>query len=102
MGTLNGKWNMTVKTYMGDIRSVVEFAVDGNCLTGIVTDAASGNKATVDNGKVDGDSFSYSITILTPVGELTNNLSGALNANDTLTGKSANPMGEFEFEATRA
>ena len=46
--------------------------------------------------------FSYTLTILTPVGELTNELAGSINADGTLLkGISKNPMGEFEFEAAR-
>ena len=102
MSKLNGKWNLTVKTYMGDMRSVADFTVNGTALTGLVTDAASGNTANVDNGMVDGDHFSYAITIVTPVGEMTNELAGSINAEGTiLTGKSKNAMGEFEFEAVR-
>ncbi len=102
MSKLNGKWNIVVKTYMGGMRSLADFTVDGAALKGTVTDAASGNVANVDNGKVDGDNFSYSLTILTPGGEMTNELAGSVSADGTLSGKSKNAMGEFDFEATRA
>ena len=41
------------------------------------------------------------MTIKTAVGEMTNHLTGTFDG-EKLTGKSANAMGEFEFDAVRA
>ena len=100
MSKLNGTWTITVHTFMGDMRSILNAAVEGDTLTGTVTDAANGATAPLVNGKVDGDKFSYQVTIKTAVGEMTNTLTGEL-VGDVLKGKSANGMGEFDFEATR-
>ena len=103
MSKLNGKWNLVVKTYMGDMRSTLELEAEGAALTGSSVDDGTGNSAAIENGVVDGDSYSYTLTVKTPVGELTNELSGSVNEDGTkLTGVSKNAMGEFEFEATRA
>lgn len=101
MNELNGKWNITVHTYMGDMRSQLEVTVEGDQLVGQCTDSSNGAVANVDNGRVEGSKFSYSITIKTPVGEMTNDLSGEL-VDGMLRGKSKNAMGEFDFDATRA
>ena len=100
MSKLNGTWNIVLHTFMGDMRSTLVATVEGDTLTGTVTDASNGACAPIENGKVDGDKFSYQVTIKTAVGEMTNTLTGEL-VGDTLKGKSANGMGEFDFEATR-
>ena len=100
MSKLNGTWNIVLHTFMGDMRSTLVATVEGDTLTGTVTDASNGASAPVVNGKVDGDKFSYQVTIKTAVGEMTNTLTGEL-VGDELKGKSANGMGEFDFEATR-
>ena len=98
---MEGKWNFTVHTYMGDMNSVYEFKVDGDVLTGTATDCGNGATAPVDNGKFDGKEFSFQITIKTPVGELTNDLKGVVDG-DKITGTSTNPMGSFEVTGVRA
>ena len=101
MSKLNGTWNIVLHTFMGDMRSTLAATVEGDVLTGTVTDASNGAVAPVVNGKVDGDKFSYEVTIKTAVGEMTNTLTGEL-VGDVLKGTSSNAMGSFEFEATRA
>lgn len=101
MSKLNGTWNIVMHTYMGDMRSTLVATVEGDVLTGTVTDGSNGAVAPVVNGKVDGNKFSYELTIKTAVGEMTNNLVGEL-VGDVLKGTSSNAMGTFEFEAVRA
>jgi len=102
MASLEGKWKLIVKTFMGDMRSLHELKVKGTKVTGIVIDIGTGNKGKVEDGKLDGDSFSYSVTVNTPVGEMTNHLTGSVNAEgNMISGKSKNAMGEFEFSASR-
>lgn len=98
---MNGKWNFTVHTYMGEMKSVYEFNVDGDVLTGTATDCGNGATASVDNGKFDGKDFSFQITIKTPVGELTNDLKGTVDG-DKITGTSTNGMGSFDLTGERA
>lgn len=97
---MDGKWLVTVHTYMGDMRSHYEFKADGNALTGTATDAANGATAPVVDGTFNGSEFSFKITIKTAVGEMTNELSGKLEG-DKLIGKSKNAMGEFDFDGVR-
>lgn len=100
MSELNGKWNIVVHTYMGDMRSILDVQVNGNTLVGTCTDASNGAVAALDDGRIEGNAFSYSITIKTAVGEMTNHLTGEL-VDGMLRGKSANAMGEFDFDGTR-
>ncbi len=98
---MDGKWNFTVHTYMGDMASVYDFKTDGEVLTGTATDSGNGATADVVNGKFDGTNFSFQITIKTPVGEMTNELQGTVDG-DKITGTSTNPMGSFEVTGVRA
>ena len=97
---MEGKWKLTIHTYMGDMGSVADYKVDGNVLTGTVEDSSNGAVAQVDNGKFENGEFSYSVTIKTAVGEMTNELQGKLEG-DKLVGKSKNAMGEFDFDGER-
>ena len=97
---MDGKWEFTVHTLMGDMRSHMEFKVDGDVLTGTGTDASNGACAEIQNGKFDGTNFSYTLTIKTAVGEMTNEINGVLDG-DNVTGKSKNPMGEFDLTGVR-
>ena len=97
---MDGKWEFTVHTLMGDMRSHMEFKVDGDVLTGTGTDASNGACAEIQNGKFDGTNFSYTLTVKTAVGEMTNEINGVLDG-DNVTGKSKNPMGEFDLTGVR-
>ena len=97
---MEGKWELTVHTYMGDMRSIMEYKVENGVLTGTGTDGSNGAVAPVDNGTFDGKNFSYTLTIKTAVGEMTNELHGTLEG-DRLIGKSKNAMGEFDIEGVR-
>lgn len=97
---MDGKWELTVHTFMGDMKSIMDYKVEGDVLTGTGTDGSNGETATVDNGKFDGKNFSYSITIKTNVGVMTNNLEGVLDG-DKISGKSSNGMGSFDFDGVR-
>ena len=97
---MDGKWEFTVHTFMGDMRSHMEFKVDGDVLTGTGIDASNGACAEIQNGKFDGTNFSYTLTIKTAVGEMTNEINGVLDG-DNVTGKSKNPMGEFDLTGVR-
>ncbi len=97
---MNGKWELTVHTFMGDMRSIMEYHVEGNVLAGTGEDASNGAVAQINNGKFENGEFSYDLTIKTAVGEMTNHLSGKVEG-DTITGKSANAMGEFDVTGKR-
>ena len=98
---MEGKWIFTVHTYMGDMSSNMEFEVNGDVLTGRGTDGSNGETAEIENGKFDGTNFSYTITIKTNVGVMTNELTGVVEG-DKVTGKSKNAMGEFDLTGVRA
>ena len=98
---MEGKWILTVHTFMGDMGSIYDIKVDGNVITGTATDASNGAQAPIENGTFDGTNFSWVMTIKTAVGEMTNTLTGKFE-NDKLVGQSSNPMGAFDFDGVRA
>ena len=97
---MDGKWEFTVHTFMGDMRSIMDFKVVDGVLTGTGTDGSNGACAEIQNGKFDGTNFSYSLTIKTAVGEMTNELTGVVEG-DKVTGKSSNAMGSFDVTGVR-
>ena len=97
---MEGKWELTVHTYMGDMVSFAEYVVEGDVLKGTVTDKSNGAKAEIVDGKFDGTNFSYELTIKTPIGEMKNELSGTVDG-DSISGKSKNGMGEFDLTGVR-
>lgn len=99
--SLSGAWKIVVHTYMGDQNSIHEYSVDGDALTGVITDGGNGNKAEVQDGKVDGNKFSFHFQIRIPIGNLEFEMIGELQPDDTIRGISKNAMGEFEFEGRR-
>ena len=102
MSRIDGKWNIVMHTYMGDMRSTLEARTEGDKLFGTAVDGANGATGEIANGKIEGDKFSYDLTIRAVVGELTNHIEGTIVDDDTLSGTSSNPMGSFPMEAKRA
>ena len=98
---MEGKWEVTIHTYIGDMRSVYDLTVKDGKLEGTATDSSNGATAPIENGTFDGSNFAWDVTIKTAVGEMTNHLDGKLE-DGKLVGKSANAMGEFEFDAVKA
>ena len=102
MSVITGKWNLVVQTNMGDQYSTQEYADDGEKLIGEITDGGNGNKASVQNGKVNGNKFSFTFRIQIPIGDLEFEMNGELKEDGTVYGISIYAMGEFEFEGKRA
>ena len=58
---LSGKWTGTIKTPDGnDLKIYYVFKVDGNKLTGTAT--GDGSPTPIDNGKINGNDFSFSVS----------------------------------------
>ncbi len=59
---ITGTWKGTAQTPVGTTERTFVFKVDGNKLTGETTSERFG-KSTIDDGKIDGDNISFTITI---------------------------------------
>ena len=97
--SVDGTWNVVVKSPMGDQPSTLTLKADGGTLTG--TASAQGNTNDIANGKVDGDTVSWSNSITTPF-PMTLEFSGKVDG-DSLSGSvKAGSFGSFPFAGTRA
>ena len=97
--SVDGTWNVVVKSPMGDQPSTLTLAADGATLTG--TASAQGNTNPIANGKVDGDTVSWSNSLTTPF-PMTLEFSGMVDG-DSLSGSvKAGSFGSFPFAGTRA
>ena len=96
--SVDGTWNLVVKSPMGDQPSTLTLKADGGTLTG--TASAQGNTNDIANGKVDGDNVSWSNSITTPF-PMTLEFSGTV-VGDTLNGSvKAGSFGSFPFTGAR-
>jgi hypothetical protein len=57
-----GKWKGKADTPAGPVERTFVFKVDGNKITGETSSDMFGN-STIENGKIDGDNLSFSITL---------------------------------------
>ena len=97
--SVSGVWNITINSPMGPQPSTLTLAAEGGDLTG--SQSAQGNTQAISNGKVDGDTVSWSNSITTPfpmVLEFTGKVEG-----DKISGSvKAGAFGSFPFSGGRA
>jgi hypothetical protein len=97
--SIDGKWNLVVKSPMGDQKSVVTFKEEGSTLTG--TAEAQGNSQPIKDGKIDGANISWNVSITTPF-PMTLEFSGTWSG-DSMSGKvKAGSFGSFDWSGVRA
>lgn len=97
--SVDGNWNITVNSPMGAQPSTLSLKADGATLTG--TQSAQGATADIANGKVDGDTVTWSNSITTPF-PMTLEFTGKVEG-DTLNGNvKAGAFGSFPFTGSRA
>jgi hypothetical protein len=91
---VDGAWNIIVNSPMGAQPSTLSLNSDGAALTG------TQNKQQIANGKIDGDTVTWSTSITTPV-PMTLDFVGKVNG-DTLNGDvKAGAFGSFPFTGSR-
>jgi hypothetical protein len=97
--SVDGNWTVTVNSPMGAQASTLTLKSEGGALTG--TQSAQGNTQPIANGKIDGDTVTWSNSITTPF-PMTLEFTGKL-AGDTLNGSvKAGSFGSFPFTGVRA
>jgi hypothetical protein len=95
----DGTWNLTIKSPMGAQTSSLTITADGGALTG--TQSAQGNTQPIANGKIDGDTVTWSNSVTTPF-PMTLDFTGKVDG-DTLNGSvKAGNFGSFPFTGERA
>ena len=96
---VDGNWNITMSTPMGDRKATLSLSSSGGTLTG--TQGAEGNSAEIFDGTVNGDDVTWKVSITNPM-PLTLDFSGKV-AGDSISGEMGiGPMGSFPFTGKRA
>lgn len=62
---IDGKWNISIKTPMGEQTGVLTLKQEGDALTGEMTGPAGATP--IENGKVEGDKLSWHAKVTSPM-----------------------------------
>lgn len=95
---VQGKWNITLKTPVGERQGVLELATAGTTLTGSMSDGE--HFAAISDGRVDGNRLSWSAKITKPM-RLSLKFSAVVE-QDSITGAARHLLGNASFTGTRA
>ena len=96
---VDGNWNNTHSTPMGERKTALSVTTSGGVLNG--TQGADGNSTDIFDGTANGDDVAWKVTITNPM-TLTLDISGKVTG-DTMSGEaSIGPMGSFPFTGSLA
>ena len=95
---VQGKWNITIKTPMGDKSGVLDLKIEGTMLTGSLSDAE--HYAAISDGKVEGNKLSWSAKITKPM-RMSFKFTATVEA-DRISGAAKHLLGKATFTGTRA
>jgi hypothetical protein len=95
---VQGKWNITIKTPMGDKSGVLDLTVSGKTLTGSLSDAE--HHVAISDGRVEGNKLSWKAKITKPM-RLSFKFS-AIVEQDRISGDARHLLGSAIFSGTRA
>ena len=95
---IDGKWEITINSHMGAQKAKLEFQSDGGALTG--TQHAQGSSQPVSNGKVDGNTVSWSANITSPM-PMTLEFTGTVEGDALKGSVKAGAFGSFPFAGAR-
>lgn len=95
---IQGKWNIKIKTPMGERAGVLELNVDGATLTGSMSHAD--HKVAINDGKVEGNRLSWTAKITKPM-RLSFKFTATVEGN-RIDGAARNMLGNASFTGTRA
>ena len=96
---VDGNWNLTMTTPMGERSATLNLKTEGGTLTG--TQGAEGNTADIFDGTVDGDDLAWKVSITNPM-PLTLAFTGKVSGNSMSGEMGIGPMGSFPFTGERA
>lgn len=96
---IDGDWNLTINTPMGQQTATLSVKADGGALNG--TMAAMAGAQNIENGAVDGDNVSWTTDIVVPM-PMTLAFKGVVSG-DTIDGSvTLGAFGESTFSGVRA
>jgi hypothetical protein len=96
--TVQGKWNITVKTPLGDKQGVLELRVDGAKLSGKISNPDY--EVDFSDGRIMGNQLEWSAKIDKPM-RVTLRFTAIVDA-DRIEGKAKHMLGSATFSGTRA
>jgi hypothetical protein len=94
----HGKWNITIKTPMGDKSGVLDLIVEGASLRGSLSDGE--HRAAFSGGGVDGNKLTWSAKIAKPM-RMSFKFTAIVDA-DHIRGEAKYLLGTAPFSGTRA
>jgi len=95
---VQGKWNITLKTPMGDKSGVLDLSADGTTLTGSLSDGE--HHAEISDGKITGNRLSWSAKITKPM-KMKFKFTATVD-EDRISGDARHLLGKATFTGTRA
>ena|SRR5271165_3931475 len=95
---LRGKWNITIKTPMGDKPGVLELHMEGKNLSGSLSDAD--HHVAISDGRIDGNELKWSAKITKPM-RLSFKFTATVDG-DRISGTARHLLGSATFSGTRA
>ena len=96
---VDGNWNLTMTTPMGERNATLSLKSAGGTLTG--TQGAEGNSAEIFDGTVNGEDVAWKVAITNPM-PLTLAFTGKVSGDSIAGEMGIGPMGSFPFSGTRA
>ena len=96
---VDGNWNITMSTPMGDRDATLSLKSTGGTLTG--TQSAEGNSVEIFDGTVNGDDLSWKVSITNTM-PLTLEFTGKVSGDNIAGEMGIGPMGSFPFTGKRA
>src|SRR5689334_17182752 len=95
---VDGNWNLTMTTPMGERKAMLSLKSAGGTLTGKLGE--EGNSTEIFDGTVNGDDVAWKASITNPM-PLTLDFSGKISG-DSVSGEVGTLMGSFPFTGLRA
>ena len=97
--SVDGTYNIVINSPMGAQKITLTLKAEGGTLTG--TQAGAQGSMALENGKVDGNNVSWSISITSPM-PMTLEHSGTVDGDKISGNVKAGAFGSFPFSGTRA
>ncbi len=95
---VDGKWEIVINSPLGAQKAALDITTNGASLTG--TQTAQQGSGPLENGKVDGNSVSWSAKITNPL-PLTLDFSGTVDGDKLSGSVKAGSFGSFPFTGNR-
>jgi hypothetical protein len=95
---VDGKWEITINSPLGAQKATLDLKTDGASLTG--SQQAAQGSGPLENGKVDGNSLTWSAKISSPM-PMTLDFSGTVDGDKLSGSVEAGSFGSFPFSGSR-